>query len=81
MMKSYCIILYVVILFCFLRVSFLSKCVFLIFLDMVEKTDAWTEIVSFQELSILFDSFNIVKREDPSQVSFIENFLKASNFK
>lgn len=49
------------------------------FLDMVEKTDAWTENVNFQELSILFNSFNIVIREDPSQMSFIEKFLEASN--
>lgn len=48
---------------------------------MVEKTDAWTENVNFQKLSILFDSFKIVIPDDSFQVSFIRNFLKESNLK
>lgn len=56
-------------------------CVSYFFLDMVEKTDAWTENVNFQKLSILFDSFKIVIPDDSFQVSFIRNFLKESNLK
>lgn len=52
----------------------LFKCVFP-FSDMVESTDAWTEHINFENLSNLFDSFNIVIPEDPFQMSFTMNLL------
>lgn len=52
----------------------LIKCVFP-FSDMVESTDAWTEHINFENLSNLFDSFNIVIPEDPFQMSFTMNLL------
>lgn len=45
------------------------------FSDMVESTDAWTEHINFENLSNLFDSFNIVIPEDPFQMSFTMNLL------
>lgn len=45
---------------------------------MVENTDAWTESINFENLSNLFDSFNIVIPEDPSQMSFTRNLLNTT---
>lgn len=47
---------------------------------MVKSTDAWTEHINFENLSNLFDSFNIVIPEDPFQMSFTMNLLDATKF-
>lgn len=45
---------------------------------MVESTDAWTEHINFENLSNLFDSFNIVIPQDPFQMSFIMHLLNTT---
>lgn len=54
--------------------------IFYFFCQLDDKTDAWTEIINFQNLSDFFHSFNIDLLEDPSQKSFTRNILEAFNF-
>lgn len=50
-----------------------------LFCQLDDKTNAWTEIINFQNLSDFFHSFNIDLPEDPYQQSFTWNLLEASN--